>query len=204
MSALFVAAEARFAADGFERTTVRSIAESAGVPVGSLYQFYDNKQALFDAVVADYLDALDSVFAEATTALVDAKPVEAPSPGAGPLVRGAVGAIVGGLAQLASERPAFRTLFIGSATSGPFDAASRKIRARAHEHIVRILDTSQHGSDQAGRRRTATICAETIRGLLGTVVDPNGRIDRLLVAELEELLSLYVFHTKTDPPSAST
>jgi len=42
--------------DGLERLTTTRVAERAGVSVGTLYQYYPNKQALLFAVLAEHLD----------------------------------------------------------------------------------------------------------------------------------------------------
>ena len=41
---------------GVNRLTTTRVAERAGVSVGTLYQYYPNKQSLLFAVVADHLD----------------------------------------------------------------------------------------------------------------------------------------------------
>ena len=49
------AAAARFAADGFDATTVEQIAADAGASIGSVYQFFRDKRALFRAVALECL-----------------------------------------------------------------------------------------------------------------------------------------------------
>jgi AcrR family transcriptional regulator len=46
--------------DGMERLTTTRVAERAGVSVGTLYQYYPNKQSLLFAVLADHLDKVAS------------------------------------------------------------------------------------------------------------------------------------------------
>src|SRR5262249_21290917 len=46
--------------DGAERLTTTRVAERAGVSVGTLYQYYPNKQALLFAVLADPLGTVAS------------------------------------------------------------------------------------------------------------------------------------------------
>lgn len=57
-----------FASDGVERTTTNAIAAAAGVSVGSLYQFFVDKQAIFDALQAEWSQRLA---AELDVSLVD-------------------------------------------------------------------------------------------------------------------------------------
>jgi len=53
---------------GFERMTTAMVAERAGVSVGSLYQYYPNKQALAAAVVDHYGEVFAARFAQAIAA----------------------------------------------------------------------------------------------------------------------------------------
>jgi AcrR family transcriptional regulator len=46
--------------DGVERLTTTRVAERAGVSVGTLYQYYPNKQSLLFAVLSDHLDKVAS------------------------------------------------------------------------------------------------------------------------------------------------
>lgn len=54
-----------FASRGFERARMSEIAKSAGVSVGVLYKYYDNKDALFLECVRHALTALDEALGEA-------------------------------------------------------------------------------------------------------------------------------------------
>ncbi|MFE0751677.1 TetR/AcrR family transcriptional regulator [Gordonia sp. NPDC058843] len=56
--------------EGAEMTTNR-IAEKAGVSVGSIYQYFGDKQAIFDELASRHLDAAD----RAMTAVLDDNPV---------------------------------------------------------------------------------------------------------------------------------
>ncbi len=53
---LLRAATSVFAEGGYEAATTEAIALRADVPIGSLYQFFPNKKALFEAVGARYLE----------------------------------------------------------------------------------------------------------------------------------------------------
>ena len=62
------AADAVLSADGFEALTVRRIAQAAGVPVGSIYQFFPDKAAVIDALARAYLEEFDAAIEELTQA----------------------------------------------------------------------------------------------------------------------------------------
>jgi len=60
--------------DGGERLTTTRVAERAGVSVGTLYQYYPNKQSLLFAVLADHLDKV-AVAVETACAQARDKPL---------------------------------------------------------------------------------------------------------------------------------
>jgi AcrR family transcriptional regulator len=61
-------------ADGVDRLTTTRVAERAGVSVGTLYQYYPNKQSLLFAVLADHLDKVAAAV-EAACAQARHKPL---------------------------------------------------------------------------------------------------------------------------------
>jgi len=50
-----------FSEMGYEVATTNHIAERAGISIGSLYQFFPNKESIFQALVERYLDSLRAV-----------------------------------------------------------------------------------------------------------------------------------------------
>ncbi|MBV8580787.1 MAG: TetR/AcrR family transcriptional regulator [Candidatus Eremiobacteraeota bacterium] len=58
-----------FAERGFEAATMAEIASRAGAPIGSLYRFFPNKDALADALMQRYGEMIDEAFAA-----IDARP----------------------------------------------------------------------------------------------------------------------------------
>src|SRR5262245_63101774 len=61
VEAILAAADAILADRGYEALTVRRIAETAGVPVGSIYQFFPDKAAIVDALGRHYISGFDQV-----------------------------------------------------------------------------------------------------------------------------------------------
>lgn len=62
------AAEAVFGEAGFDGATTNAIAARAGVSIGSIYQYFPDKSALFAAVADRYRAALRALYDEALTA----------------------------------------------------------------------------------------------------------------------------------------
>lgn len=53
------AARELFIKQGFHATSMRDIAKGAGVSLGNLYNYYETKDALFESIVAKYLEVID-------------------------------------------------------------------------------------------------------------------------------------------------
>ena len=56
---------------GFEKTTTNRVAEVAGVSVGSLYQYFPNKEALIGALVEVHFTRMRALFASTLAAVAD-------------------------------------------------------------------------------------------------------------------------------------
>jgi AcrR family transcriptional regulator len=63
VAGLLQAAAAIFAEVGFEAATMRDIAERAGASIGSLYQFFPNKDVVARAVKTQYCQELKELWA---------------------------------------------------------------------------------------------------------------------------------------------
>jgi AcrR family transcriptional regulator len=71
------AAALTFAELGYARATTNRIAERAGVSVGSLYQYFDGKDALLARLLADHHEQVHAVVAPALVRLADpARPLD--------------------------------------------------------------------------------------------------------------------------------
>lgn len=57
---------AAFAAQGYHEASMAAIAREAGLSVGVLYKYYENKDALFDACLRHSLAALEALLQEVT------------------------------------------------------------------------------------------------------------------------------------------
>lgn len=67
---IFQAALEMFAYNGYPNASVASIARTAGISTGNVYRYYENKEALFDAVVpAAFVKQLRSLLRQRSAAL---------------------------------------------------------------------------------------------------------------------------------------
>lgn len=186
---LLGAAEEAFAELGYDRASVRDIAARAGVSKGSLYQFFRNKQALLDAVVADLIDEVDRTFDDLAAVELD------PERTGRTALESMVDHVVGRILELATRRPAFRTMFSGLAAAGPLADAGVRLRDRHRWHIEGLLSTADP-APPVGYEQVSTVCTEMVRGLLPRIVDAHGTVDDQLAPELSFAVTSYLASVK--------
>ncbi len=56
------AAVKEFKNSGYKNATMRKISNSSGIPIGNLYRYYQNKETLFNSIVADVYEELKDLF----------------------------------------------------------------------------------------------------------------------------------------------
>jgi AcrR family transcriptional regulator len=71
VEAILEAAVDLFSSRGYARTSTNHIARRAGVSVGSLYQYFPNKDAVLTALLARHLEAVDSAISACIPQLRD-------------------------------------------------------------------------------------------------------------------------------------
>jgi AcrR family transcriptional regulator len=64
VAALLAAAAGVFAETGYRAATMSSIAEKAGAPIGSLYQFFPSKEAVAEGLLFRYLGEMSALWEE--------------------------------------------------------------------------------------------------------------------------------------------
>ena len=57
-------ARAQFAQRGFDATTMRGIADAAGLPAGNLYRYFESKDAMVTAILSEFSDRLLDAYRE--------------------------------------------------------------------------------------------------------------------------------------------
>lgn len=184
---ILAAADEAFAADGYENASTNRIAAAAGVPVGSLYQFFPNKEAVLRALTDRYLDQVRGLHERVLSPL--------PSGGQVPVV---LAALFEEVVRFYDAHPGFRPLFFGSATAGPLAAAAGRLRAelvRCSEDVLAAARPDLAGDE---RRLMAEVCTEAACAMVAyAVAQPVGR-RAAAVREATWLLTGYL-GTAPDP-----
>jgi AcrR family transcriptional regulator len=140
---LTVAAQV-FAESGYAAATTNGIAARAGVSIGSLYQFFPNKEALLDALVERYLDELQQV--------VWVREEHLP-------ITSLIDQLLDRLARFHASHPGFRALFLEVNVEHP-------IQRVIVQGLETILAQYCPTLDMDARRQTALIWLGIARGIM--------------------------------------
>jgi AcrR family transcriptional regulator len=178
---LLAAANEEFAQHGVNASTTTSIAERAGVSVGSLYRFYTDKSALASALAEQYLQAATKSYG----------PILADIDTTADLVP-AIRRIVHAAAELQVDHAGYYRITEESSPDSA-DSPASEVRNTLVEFFASVLDELDVGPSPEVRRRVISLITETVRHTLAlTNPDPIETANRIV--ELEELAVGYFIH----------
>ncbi|MFI9463063.1 TetR/AcrR family transcriptional regulator [Streptomyces xiamenensis] len=164
---------------GYAATTTNKVAERAGVSIGSLYQYFPNKDGLLTALAREHLRAaateLDGLLAAATARRLPLRPL--------------LEELVGGVAALHTERPALhRLLFDQTPRTTATVAELRTFEQRAAAGLAAQLRRLGAGGDAP--EVTALLAVQGIEAQVhGAVLDPAD--DRPMADRVRSVVDLW-------------
>jgi AcrR family transcriptional regulator len=174
------AAALEIARVGFDAATTNAIARRAKTSVGSLYQFFPNKEAILAALTEHYLDEIRAVHAVVSSAEAARLPPAA-----------FFDQLVDRLADFHCTHPGFLSLFYGSPTSPHLAAAADRLQRECVAGAEASIAARMPHLDPARRRLHATIIRHVVKALLplAAAAGPDGRTQ--VLAEIKKLLVRY-------------
>lgn len=185
VDAILDAAAALLADGDIEALTMRAVATRAGVPPATIYQFFDDKHALVQAVAARYVASTPDVLDET---------LRRRGPWRDALVR-----TVDAYASQLARNPAMRALWLAGAmdetTRGLAIAADDAIAARLRDHLTTAAGHERAGVDAADWRFLVTLISNLLR--LAFAADPDG--DPEVLERAKHVASLYAADLLSDP-----
>jgi AcrR family transcriptional regulator len=168
-----------FAARGYAASTTNHIADRAGVSIGSLYEYFPNKDALLHALLEDHIEEAQAILmAVAPDAALNADGLAA-------VVRRYVAAMV----ELhARDRALHRVLFeeapLMPRIRRQLAAVEAEVTARVHAFLLTRREVTRPDAALA-----AAIVVQTIEGLTHKVV-VHGEPDAALEPYIDEMVAL--------------
>jgi AcrR family transcriptional regulator len=176
-------AEAVIAEVGYEATTMTEIASRAEASIGSLYQYFPNKETITVAVFRRYINELVTRWATLST-------------GADHLDPDRLGArIIEQFIEFASEHPGFFPIL-----SAPVDLKKDPAaRHRLREQFAALFLKKNPALGKAGAHQVAVAALGTVKGLIDLCSEARPRERLLLVAEYKVMLSAYLSRRLAPP-----
>lgn len=179
--AIVEAAAAIFAEVGFEAATTEAIAARAQTSIGSVYQFFPSKQAIFEAVAAHCLERSRLLVASLFATWSEARPwVEL------------VDAALDGLWSYHRSDPAIRAILRNLHLYGTFAKADQALMQEFIGHTRDILLRKSRGLSRPRATLLATMVVNVISGLLLVCEREEEKLARRMIAETKVLLRRYL------------
>lgn len=181
MERILDAAAQRFADDGYDATTTEAIAERAGTSIGSVYQFFPNKLAIFNAIAVRYMERGRSLF----TSVVST-----------PLAQeGAwyelIDRAIDAFAEFHRKEPGFRAILLNWRVSADLLLASDDVNRELARRAEQVLAPLVPGLPAHRRALVATVIIETISAMLIVCARREPEGDAILV-ETKMMLRRYL------------
>jgi AcrR family transcriptional regulator len=184
---LLDAADRVFTRTGYEAATTNAIAREAGASVGSLYQFFPDKEALLQALTARYQAELyaihERVFTAETARL--------------PLVE-LYDLVVETLAAFHRDHPGFRPLLFGSPTEPALAAAAAILHQECVNRVDAMMACGLPGMALARRRMLADLNVTALKALLPLAESANARYRAEVLTEIKRMLYAHMQAVKSE------
>lgn len=166
---------------GVDAMTTNAIAVRANTSVGSLYQFFPNKEAIVEALAARYNAELRRINEEALSAEAATLPL-----------REVVEQVIAPLRRFYEENPAYRHVY--HAMNGPTGPSCGE--AELHKAVVARLESLMEArapkSSRSTRHVRATVAVLAGHALLGFAMTASSAMREAIVRELMALITAYV------------
>jgi AcrR family transcriptional regulator len=174
------AADMVLAEDGPDAFTTTRIAQAAGVPVGSVYRYFPDKQAIVEALAVSYWSDFEDLVA-GVAETDEREPLEDPTR-----------TILETLAAGFRGRPGFRALWYGGLRTEEVRDATRPTRTAISRSVERIFAVHWPGAPLDARAAVARMVVLAGDGLLREAFRINADGEQALLEESLVMLDAYV------------
>ncbi|MDN3241190.1 TetR/AcrR family transcriptional regulator [Glycomyces tritici] len=178
---LLDAAAAVFAERGYKAAGTNEIARRAGASPGTLYQFFENKEAIAEALMARYVARLRAAHGEA----FDPAVAELPLPEM-------LDRIIDPVVAFDRANPGFYALLADPHLSPELASAKKPAQKIMFQRLDQILERRAPGLPAEQRTRTAEVAVHLFRGLLPLIMSAAEEDLPTLVADTKGVLRDYL------------
>jgi AcrR family transcriptional regulator len=181
VEAILKAAGALLGEAGYDAVTTNMIAERAGVPVGSIYQFFETKDDIVAALVERFQQRIHKLAAEGLDAAGAVRDRHA-----------FVARLVEGIAAIQAEHSAFVCVFSGSQSHARFDGLARELRATLVGHLDRVFAEAFPRLGKAERARMLAAWSDITGAMIASLDRSKAGERGKMLEELRTILSAYL------------
>ena len=170
-----------FAEQGFEAATMEDIAARAETSIGSIYQFFPNKLAIFDAIARGYRDRARAFF----EAILESPLFDQPL---GDIVDAAIEA----LWAFHDQEPAFRAVWVGLGLTPRVLSEGEALNRELAKRIETVLAKRLHGVAPKHRPVVATMVVELLTAMLIVSARRDQAQSKVIKEETKVVLNRYL------------
>ena len=178
---ILAAAARTFAEQGYESATTNEIAAKARTSIGSLYQFFPNKEAILRALVENHRAELKALF----DSLINAATIHLPTPTLAERVMDA-------LAGFGATHAGFRPLFLNSQSSPRLAGVAAQLDDEITGRVEAGYAIRYPNIPPARRRLYAAITVTMLKALLSLAASANRSAQSQVFVEVKAVLSNYL------------
>ncbi len=167
---------------GYDAATTHLIAIEAGTAIGSLYQFFPDKAAIFNAMELRHWERVRAMWAQTDVATIVQLPL-----------RQMIHLLVAGVSEL-FEQPVSRVVFIQFFIARQiFQSIDESMTQEAINFMASILHQRQPQLPDAKLQRLAEVCVTTSNSLILSVLrNPDISYQQSMTQEIEDLIVAYL------------
>jgi AcrR family transcriptional regulator len=166
---------------GYEGLTTNLVAARAQVPVGTLYQFFEGKDDIVAALIADFAERLNQLMAETLTPALLRRDASA-----------FVAKFIDGIANIQRQSSAFVCLFAGSQSQHQFDGMAAELRQTMTGRLDAMFAEAFPQLHVADRRRLLSAWQEIARGMIASLDKTKAGEREAIIGELKLILTSYL------------
>lgn len=178
IEAILAAAAQLFDEIGYEATSTVLIAKRAKTAVGSLYDFFPNKESIAAALVERFTTDLHGLLDSLLTQEVAALPLDQ-----------TLELLIDPLTQFIHTRSGFRALYLEAPHIGQMSQAQQSLEALLNERVALLLRLRY--PEARNLERIAQVCMETVKALTGLAIR-DGHIDPAVLSDLKLMLRAFL------------
>jgi len=165
-----------FAEDGFDSVTTNHIAAAADVSIGSLYQFFPNKEALAEALIERYLEQMTAVFPQEIDTQI---PVE-----------DFIHRVISQFVQFEADKTGFRVILL-HLESGAAAEATHTLHNMLVSQIDRVIGAYYPGLPADQRHLCAAVSLALTKGVMVLREPPESLSQEEIVRQIHLALVQY-------------